>query len=90
MLCWSDFFVLFIKEPIYHCTLTLIAVSSSLSSKLLLSLVYDLLRGSAMCQQQFLQSQGFMIIGHVLEKVGLSAMGSASKSFSFHPLFYVL
>eukprot|EP00795_Rhopilema_esculentum_P000600 gene600-10293_t len=35
---------------------------------LLLGLVYDLLRGSAMCQQQFLQSQGFLIIGHILEK----------------------
>eukprot|EP00794_Sanderia_malayensis_P007274 gene7274-8085_t len=35
---------------------------------LLLSLIYDLLRGSAMCQQQFSQSQGFLIIGHILEK----------------------
>ncbi|XP_066920240.1 lipopolysaccharide-responsive and beige-like anchor protein, partial [Clytia hemisphaerica] len=35
---------------------------------ILLGLIYDLLRGSSVCQQQMIQSQGFMIIGHLLQK----------------------
>ena len=37
-------------------------------SSILLALIYDLLRGSSVCQQQMIQSQGFMIIGHLLQK----------------------
>ena len=37
-------------------------------STILLGLIYDLLRGSSVCQQQMIQSQGFMIIGHLLQK----------------------
>jgi len=37
-------------------------------SSILLALIYDLLRGSSVCQQQMTQSQGFMIIGHLLQK----------------------
>lgn len=33
-----------------------------------MALIYDLLRGSSVCQQQMIQSQGFMIIGHLLQK----------------------
>ncbi|XP_012557946.1 neurobeachin isoform X1 [Hydra vulgaris] len=35
---------------------------------LLFGLIYDLLRGCSVFQQQLLQSQGFMIIGHLLQK----------------------
>lgn len=37
-------------------------------SSMLLGLMYDLLRGSSACQQQLIQCQGFMVIGHLLQK----------------------
>ena len=49
-------------------TLVVKSFSSLFDSSMLLGLLYDLLRGSSVCQQQMIQSQGFMIIGHLLQK----------------------